>query len=142
MSGRKRHGVNAEVSFRIARFDSGKSRELAVLETMDCGKSHQGIARLRSPLVLHIFFTTRAGADKLDYAFAGRKVLPLGVAGPIVPWNFPRLMAACGEARAGAACGTTFCLTVGNDFYHALQRPSLQEIGTSRWRRQHRHRRG
>jgi aldehyde dehydrogenase (NAD+) len=95
--------------FRIARLIQEKARELAVLETMDGGKTIKESRDIDLPLVAAHFFYYAGWADKLDYAFPGRKVRPLGVAGQIVPWNFPLLMAAWKLAPA-LACGNTCVL--------------------------------
>ena len=95
--------------FRIARLIQEKARELAVLETMDGGKTIKESRDIDLPLMAAHFFYYAGWADKLDYAFPGRKVRPLGVAGQIVPWNFPLLMAAWKLAPA-LACGNTCVL--------------------------------
>ncbi|MGI9115834.1 MAG: aldehyde dehydrogenase family protein [Chthoniobacterales bacterium] len=95
--------------FRIARILQEKARELAVLETMDGGKTIKESRDVDLPLVAAHFFYYAGWADKLDYAFPGRKPRPLGVAGQIVPWNFPLLMAAWKLAPA-LACGNTCVL--------------------------------
>ena len=76
--------------YRIARLIQEKSRELAVLETMDGGKTIKESRDIDLPLVAAHFFYYAGWADKLDYAFPGRSPRPLGVAGQIIPWNFPR----------------------------------------------------
>ena len=95
--------------YRIARIIQEKSRELAVLETMDGGKPIKETRDVDLPLVAaHIFY--HAGwADKLKYAFPGKTPRPIGVAGQIIPWNFPLLMAAWKIAPA-LACGNTVVL--------------------------------
>jgi len=105
MPGRER----GKYLFRIARLIQEKARELAVLETMDGGKTIKESRDIDLPLVAAHFFYYAGWADKLDYAFPGRKVRPLGVAGQIVPWNFPLLMAAWKLAPA-LACGNTCVL--------------------------------
>jgi aldehyde dehydrogenase (NAD+) len=95
--------------FRIARLIQEKARELAVLETMDGGKPIKESRDVDLPLVAAHFFYHAGWADKLDYAFPGRKPRPLGVAGQIIPWNFPLLMAAWKIAPA-LACGNTVVL--------------------------------
>ena len=90
MPGRER----GKFLFRIARLIQEKSRELAVLETMDGGKTIKESRDIDLPLVAAHFFYYAGWADKLDYAFPGRTAQPLGVAGQIIPWNFPLLMAA------------------------------------------------
>jgi aldehyde dehydrogenase (NAD+) len=95
--------------YRIARLIQEKSRELAVLETMDGGKPIKESRDVDLPLVAAHFFYHAGWADKLDYAFPGRTARPLGVAGQIIPWNFPLLMAAWKIAPA-LACGNTVVL--------------------------------
>jgi len=95
--------------FRIARIIQEKSRELAVLETMDGGKTIKESRDVDLPLVAAHFFYHAGWADKLQYAFPGREPRPLGVVGQIIPWNFPLLMAAWKIAPA-LACGNTVVL--------------------------------
>ena len=95
--------------FRIARMIQEKARELAVLETMDGGKPIKESRDVDLPLVASHFFYYAGWADKLAYAFPGRQARPLGVAGQIIPWNFPLLMAAWKIAPA-LACGNTVVL--------------------------------
>jgi aldehyde dehydrogenase (NAD+) len=92
--------------YRIARLIQEHSRELAVLETMDGGKTIKESRDIDLPLVAAHFFYYAGWADKLDYAFPGRKARPLGVAGQVIPWNFPLLMAAWKLAPALAAGNT------------------------------------
>jgi aldehyde dehydrogenase (NAD+) len=102
MPGRER----GKFLFRIARLIQEKSRELAVLETMDGGKTIKESRDIDLPLVAAHFFYYAGWADKLDYAFPGRTARPLGVAGQIIPWNFPLLMAAWKLAPALAVGNT------------------------------------
>ena len=95
--------------YRIARLIQEKSRELAVLETMDGGKPITESRDVDLPLVAAHFFYHAGWADKLEYAFPGRTPKPLGVVGQIIPWNFPLLMAAWKIAPA-LACGNTVVL--------------------------------
>ena len=95
--------------FRIARLLQEKARELAVLETMDGGKPIRESRDFDLPLVAAHFFHHAGWADKLEYAFPGRKPAPLGVAAQVIPWNFPLLMAAWKIAPA-LACGNTVVL--------------------------------
>jgi len=95
--------------FRIARLIQEKARELAVLESMDGGKTIKESRDVDLPLVAAHFFYYAGWADKLEYAFPGQKVRSLGVAGQIIPWNFPLLMAAWKLAPA-LACGNTCVL--------------------------------
>lgn len=93
--------------FRIARMIQERARELAILETMDNGKPIKESRDIDLPLVGAHFFYYAGWADKLDYAFPGpRNAKPLGVAGQIIPWNFPLLMMAWKIAPA-LACGNT-----------------------------------
>lgn len=95
--------------FRIARLIQEKGRELAVIESMDGGKPIRESRDIDIPLVAAHFFYYAGWADKLDFAFPGRRVNPLGVTGQIIPWNFPLLMAAWKIAPA-LACGNTVVL--------------------------------
>jgi aldehyde dehydrogenase (NAD+) len=105
MPGRER----GKYLYRIARIIQEKARELAVLETMDGGKPIKESRDVDLPLVAAHFFYHAGWADKLNYAFPGRTPAPLGVAGQIIPWNFPLLMAAWKLAPA-LACGNTVVL--------------------------------
>ncbi len=105
MPGRER----GKYLYRIARIIQEKSRELAVLETMDGGKTIKESRDVDLPLVAAHFFYYAGWADKLKYAFPGKTPHPLGVAGQIIPWNFPLLMAAWKIAPA-LACGNTVVL--------------------------------
>ncbi len=95
--------------YRIARIVQEKARELAVVETMDGGKPIKESRDFDLPQVAAHFFYYAGWADKLDYAFPGRKATPVGVCGQIIPWNFPLLMAAWKLAPA-LACGNTVVL--------------------------------
>ncbi len=95
--------------FRIARLIQERSRELAVIESLDGGKPIRESRDIDLPLAAAHFFYYGGWADKLDYAFPGRRVEPLGVAGQIIPWNFPLLMAAWKIAPA-LATGNTVVL--------------------------------
>jgi aldehyde dehydrogenase (NAD+) len=105
MPGRER----GKYLYRIARIIQEKARELAVLETMDGGKTIKESRDVDLPLVAAHFFYHAGWADKLQYAFPGRRPYPLGVVGQIIPWNFPLLMAAWKIAPA-LACGNTVVL--------------------------------
>jgi len=95
--------------YRIARLIQERSRELAVLESMDGGKPIKESRDIDLPLAAAHFFYYAGWADKLAYAVPGRTPAPLGVAGQIIPWNFPLLMAAWKLAPA-LACGNTCVL--------------------------------
>jgi len=92
--------------FRIARIIQERSRELAVAETLDNGKPIRETRDVDIPLVAAWFFYYAGWADKLEYAGLGPKPQSLGVAGQIIPWNFPLLMLAWKIAPALAAGNT------------------------------------
>ena len=96
----------AKYLFRIARLIQERSRELAVLESLDGGKPIRESRDVDLPLAAAHFFYYAGWADKLEYAFPNRKPKPLGVAGQIIPWNFPLLMLAWKIAPALAAGNT------------------------------------
>ena len=104
-----RGSERAKYVFRIARAIQEKARELAIVESMDGGKPIKESRDVDLPLAAAHFFYHAGWADKLDYAFHGRAWRPLGVAGQIIPWNFPLLMAAWKLAPA-LACGNTVVL--------------------------------
>ena len=95
--------------YRIARVLQERGREFAVIESMDGGKPIRESRDIDIPLAVAHFFYYAGWADKLEYAFPGRKAKELGVAGQIIPWNFPLLMAAWKIAPA-LACGNTVVL--------------------------------
>ncbi|MEX2984387.1 aldehyde dehydrogenase family protein [Streptomyces sp. C36] len=96
----------AKYLFRIARIIQERSRELAVLETLDNGKPIKETRDADLPLVAAHFFYYAGWADKLDHAGFGDNPRPLGVAGQVIPWNFPLLMLAWKIAPALAAGNT------------------------------------
>jgi len=96
----------AKYLYRIARLIQERSREIAVLETLDNGKPIKESRDLDVPLAAAHFFYYAGWADKLPYAGYGVEPKPLGVAGQIIPWNFPLLMAAWKLAPALAAGNT------------------------------------
>jgi aldehyde dehydrogenase (NAD+) len=95
--------------FRIARLVQERARELAVLESLDNGKPIRESRDVDIPLVAAHFFYYAGWADKLEYAGFGPEPKPLGVAGQVIPWNFPLLMLAWKIAPA-LACGNTVVL--------------------------------
>ena len=99
----------AKYLFRIARVLQERSREFAVLESLNGGKPIKESRDVDVPLAAAHFFYYAGWADKLDYAFPGRLPRPLGVAGQVIPWNFPLLMAAWKLAPA-LATGNTVVL--------------------------------
>ncbi|MDB5221549.1 MAG: betaine-aldehyde dehydrogenase [Chitinophagaceae bacterium] len=95
--------------FRIARMVQERARELAIVETLNGGKPIRESRDFDIPVVGNHFFYYAGWADKLEYAFPNRNAHPLGVAGQIIPWNFPLLMAAWKIAPA-LATGNTVVL--------------------------------
>jgi acyl-CoA reductase-like NAD-dependent aldehyde dehydrogenase len=105
MTGRDR----GKYLFRIARILQERAREFAVLESLDNGKPIKESRDVDIPLAAAHFFYYAGWADKLEYAFPGKDPRPLGVAGQVIPWNFPLLMLAWKIAPA-LACGNTVVL--------------------------------
>jgi len=98
----------AKYVFRIARQLQERAREFAVLESLNGGKPIKESRDVDIPLAAAHFFYYAGWADKLEYAFPARGTpAPVGVAGQIIPWNFPLLMAAWKLAPALAAGNTT-----------------------------------
>jgi aldehyde dehydrogenase (NAD+) len=95
--------------FRIARLLQERSRELAVLESLDNGKPIRESRDVDIPLAAAHFFYYAGWADKLGFAGFGSSPRPVGVAGQVIPWNFPLLMLAWKVAPA-LACGNTVVL--------------------------------
>ncbi|MEP6599748.1 MAG: aldehyde dehydrogenase family protein [Actinomycetota bacterium] len=102
MPGRER----AKYLFRIARAIQERGRELAVLESLDNGKPIRESRDVDIPMAAAHFFYYAGWADKLRYAGFGSDPRPIGVAGQIIPWNFPLLMAAWKIAPALASGNT------------------------------------
>jgi aldehyde dehydrogenase (NAD+) len=99
----------AKYVFRIARIVQEKARELAIIESLDGGKPIRESRDFDVPTAANHFFYYAGWADKLQYAFPNRNPQPLGVAGQVIPWNFPLLMAAWKIAPA-IATGNTVVL--------------------------------
>ena len=99
----------AKYIFRISRMLQERARELCIIETLDGGKPIRESRDIDIPLVANHFFYYAGWADKLEYAFPNRNPQPIGVAGQIIPWNFPLLMAAWKIAPA-LATGNTVVL--------------------------------
>jgi aldehyde dehydrogenase (NAD+) len=106
---RLRPAERAKYLFRIARMIQERSRELAVVESLNGGKPIRESRDVDLPLAAAHFFYHAGWADKLPWAFPGVRPEPLGVAGQVVPWNFPLLMAAWKVAPA-LATGNTVVL--------------------------------
>jgi aldehyde dehydrogenase (NAD+) len=96
----------AKYLYRIARILQERSREFAVLESLDNGKPIRESRDVDVPLAAAHFFYHAGWADKLEHAGLGPGPRPLGVAGQVIPWNFPLLMAAWKLAPALAAGNT------------------------------------
>jgi aldehyde dehydrogenase (NAD+) len=96
----------AKYLFRIARILQERSREFAVLESLDGGKPIRESRDVDVPLAAAHFWYYAGWADKLEYAFPARDPRPLGVAAQVIPWNFPLLMLAWKIAPALAAGNT------------------------------------
>jgi aldehyde dehydrogenase (NAD+) len=96
----------AKYIFRIARMIQERSRELAIIETLDTGKPIRESRDFDIPTAANHFFYYAGWADKLNFAFPNKTPLPVGVAAQIIPWNFPILMAAWKIAPALAAGNT------------------------------------
>jgi aldehyde dehydrogenase (NAD+) len=101
-----RPAERAKYLFRIARLLAERAREFAVLESLDGGKPIKESRDVDLPLAAAHFFYYAGWADKLEYAFPHRTPKPIGVAGQIIPWNFPLLMLAWKIAPALAAGNT------------------------------------
>jgi len=104
--GPMRPSERAKYLFRVARIIQERARELAVLETLDNGKPIRESRDVDVPLAAAHFFYYAGWVDKLEYAGYGSDPRPLGVAGQIIPWNFPLLMAAWKLAPALATGNT------------------------------------
>lgn len=102
MSGKER----GKYLFRIARIMQERSREFAVLESLDNGKPIRESRDVDVPLAAAHFFYHAGWADKLEFAGLGTSAKSHGVAGQIIPWNFPLLMLAWKVAPALAAGNT------------------------------------
>jgi aldehyde dehydrogenase (NAD+) len=107
--GRMPGAERAKYIYRIARMIAERARELAVLESLDNGKPIKESRDVDVPTASAHFFYHAGWADKLAYAGLGPDPRPLGVAGQVIPWNFPLLMAAWKIAPA-LACGNTVVL--------------------------------
>ena len=116
MSGRER----GKYLFRIARIMQERSREFAVLETLDNGKPIRESRDVDVPLAAAHFFYHAGWADKLEFAGLGTSTQPHGVAGQIIPWNFPLLMLAWKVAPAIATGNTVVLKPAENTSLTAL----------------------
>ncbi|MBC7947932.1 MAG: aldehyde dehydrogenase family protein [Chitinophagaceae bacterium] len=117
----------AKYIFRIARMIQERARELAIIETLDGGKPIRESRDFDVPTAANHFFYYAGWADKLEYAFPNRKAVPLGVAGQIIPWNFPLLMAAWKIAPAIATGNTVVLKTAESTPLTALKLAEIIE---------------
>lgn len=104
----------AKYIFRISRMIQERSRELAIIESMDGGKPIRESRDFDIPTAANYFFYYAGWADKLDYAFPNKKPKSIGVVGQIIPWNFPLMMAAWKIAPALAAGNTVVLKSAEN----------------------------
>ena len=104
--GRMKARERGKYIYRIARIMQERAREFAAIESLDGGKPIRESRDVDVPLAAAHFFYYAGWADKLEYAFPGRRAKSLGVAGQVIPWNFPLLMAAWKLAPALAAGNT------------------------------------
>ena len=118
----------AKYIFRIARLMQERARELSVIETLDAGKSIRESRDIDVPLACNHFFYYAGWADKLEYAFPNRDFEPVGVAGQIIPWNFPLLMAAWKIAPALAAGNTVVLKPAETTSLTALKLAEIIEL--------------
>ncbi len=95
--------IRAKYLYRIARMLQERAREFAITETLDGGKPIKESKDFDVPTAINWFFYYAGWADKLEYAAPGKTPKPIGVAGQIIPWNFPIMMAAWKIAPALAA---------------------------------------
>ncbi len=111
----------AKYIYRIARMIQERAREFAIIETLDGGKPIRESRDFDVPTAANHFFYYAGWADKLEYAFPNRTAEPLGVAGQIIPWNFPLLMAAWKIAPALATGNTVVLKPAENTSLTALK---------------------
>ena len=116
--------------YRIARLLQDRAREFAVAETIDGGKPIRESRDFDLPMSAAHFFYHAGWADKLDCAMPGRRLEPLGVAGQIIPWNFPLLMLAWKIAPALATGNTVVIKPAETTSVTAMKFASLlQDVG-------------
>ena len=114
--------------FRIARIMQERAREFAAIESLDGGKPIRESRDVDIPLAAAHFFYYAGWADKLEYAFPGRKVRPLGVAGQVIPWNFPLLMAAWKLAPALADGVVNIVTGAGETGAAVVSHPGVDKV--------------
>ncbi len=101
---RRPGGARARILYALARLVQKHARLFAVLETLDNGKPIRESRDIDIPLVARHFYYHAGLAQLMDSEMPERA--PLGVAGQIIPWNFPLLMLAWKVAPALAAGNT------------------------------------
>ena len=121
MSGRER----GKYVYRISRLLQERAREFAVAESLNNGKPIRESRDIDIPLSAAHFFYYAGWADKLDFAFPGRRARPVGVCGQAIPWNFPMLMAAWKIAPAIATGNTVVLKPAGTTPVTALKLAEL-----------------
>jgi aldehyde dehydrogenase (NAD+) len=99
--------VRARYLYAIARQIQKWSRLLAVLESLDNGKSIRETRDIDIPLVARHFYYHAGWAQLMETELPG--MAPVGVVGQIIPWNFPMLMLSWKIAPA-LAMGNTVVL--------------------------------
>ncbi len=120
----------ARLIYAIARVILERSRELAVIETLDNGKPIRETRDIDIPLAARHFFYYAGWADKIEEAFPGLRASPVGVVGQIIPWNFPLLMAAWKIAPALAAGNTVVLKPAETTSLSALHLAEIiEEVG-------------
>ena len=106
-----------KVLWRMAELIDQNRDNLALLETLDTGKTWFDSSKIEIPLVAEIFRYYAGWASKIEggvVPLPGNAMGltlrdPVGVCGLITPWNFPMLLAAWKVAPA-LACGNTIVL--------------------------------
>ena len=109
---KKGGAARARYLYALARLVQKHSRLFAVLETLDNGKPIRETRDIDIPLVARHFYHHAGWAQLLESEFPGHE--PVGVAGQVIPWNFPLLMLAWKIAPALAA-GNTVVLKPAED---------------------------
>ncbi|KAK9272956.1 hypothetical protein L1049_003336 [Liquidambar formosana] len=107
----------SRIMFRTADLLEKHLDEIAALETWDSGKTYEQSANVEVPMLIRIFRYYGGWADKIHGLTVPADGLyhvqtlhePIGVAGQIIPWNFPLLMFGW-KVGPALACGNTVVL--------------------------------
>ncbi|PSS07801.1 Aldehyde dehydrogenase family 2 member like [Actinidia chinensis var. chinensis] len=107
----------SRILLRFADLVEKHSDELAALEAWNCGKPYEQAAKSELPLFVRLFHYYAGWADKIhgltvpaDGPYDVQTLHePIGVAGQIIPWNFPLVMFAW-KVGPALACGNTIVL--------------------------------